>query len=180
VQEDNGHADSVPLTLEIPKDDPLFDMKVGMISKPLQQLKDKTFNVVANLTDESFEDLIGFARYIVAQEKDDVKFHMTTIESVKSGKGEKGILPKISKENEAAAWRFIIRVVDRALRKFPTSLMEDEKILRKDKSERKLSKNVRHCIMYRKSEKVILHFLKDCAKRVEHLLTIKTYDLAKK
>ena len=58
--------------------------------------------------------------------------------------------------------------------------MEDEKILKKDKLERKLGKNVCHCIMYRKSEKVILHFLKDCARRVEHFLTIESYDLAKK
>jgi len=63
-------------------------MKVGMISKALENLTEKEFKVVANLSDESFEDFIGFARYVVAKEEDDVKLQMTTLESVKSGKGE--------------------------------------------------------------------------------------------
>ena len=151
-----------------------------MISGTLLKTNKKTFNVVANLVDEATENMIGFARYCVAREEDSVDVYMTTVESVKSGRGPQGILPKISKENEAAAWRFINRLADRALKKYPTTLIEDVQLLNQDKGETKLTPNIRHCIMFRKTEKVILHFLKDCAKRAEYIMKLKSYEAAKK
>ena len=68
-----------------------------MISGPITQTKKKTFNVVANLLDEATEDMIGFAGYVVSKPEDSAEIYMTTKESVKSGKGPEGILPKISK-----------------------------------------------------------------------------------
>ena len=81
----------------------------------------------------------------------------------------KGHLLKISKENEKAAWVLIDGVCDILLSKYKTTLDEDTEILKKDEVEGNpygsaaLGFNKRNCVLYRRGEKVILHFLKDCA-----------------
>ena len=89
-----------------------------------------------------------------------------------------GHLPAISLENEIAAWRYINKAADQALAKYSTLLEEDLEILEKDANEEdedaKLTKNQKNCVLFRKSEKVILHFLKDCAKRVSQFVIMPT------
>ena len=81
-----------------------------------------------------------------------------------------GYLPCISKDNEAAAWRYIDKVCDEALAKYPTTLEQDVEIIEKDAEERKLSVNKRNCVLYRMTEKYVLHYLKDCANIVEQIV----------
>jgi hypothetical protein len=57
---------------------------------------------------------------------------------------------------------------------------EDEKILAQDDQDgNKLGFNKRNCVLYRKGEKVILHFLKDCASRVKKLMKMSSKDAKK-
>ena len=77
-----------------------------------------------------------------------------------------------SKQNEMAAWKHIKKLAEEALKRYPTTLDEDLEILARDSNERTLSNNIRNCIIYRKSEKAILHFLKECAAKAENLMKI--------
>jgi len=70
-----------------------------------------------------------------------------------------GYLPVISKENELAVWDYISSFAATSLNRYPTTLEEDIKILEKDTKENHLGVNERNCVLYRKSEKVALHFL---------------------
>ena len=87
----------------------------------------------------------------------------------------KGYLPGITRENERDAWRHINEVVDEALSRYDTTMEEDDLQLAADDKRLEgelLSVNNRNCILYRKSEKAILHFLKECAKRVDKIITM--------
>ena len=67
-------------------------------------------------------------------------------------------------------WRHIDKVCDEALKRYPTTLEEDIELLRRDQENAgALSYNKRNCILYRKSEKEVLYFFKDCASKVEKL-----------
>jgi len=84
---------------------------------------------------------------------------------------------KISKENETAVWNLIDRVCDNALEQYKTTLDQDEEILKIDDEDGgQLGFNKRNCVLYRKGEKVILHFLKDCAQRVAKLVKMSQKD----
>ena len=90
----------------------------------------------------------------------------------------KGYLGQFSKENELRAWQYITKVIEGALSLYSTTLEEDQQILKKDQQENHLSINERNCILYRKGEKAILHYVKDCALKVEKMVKM-TKDQAK-
>ena len=75
-------------------------------------------------------------------------------------------LPPLSLQNEVSAWKRIAASADAALALYPTTLQQDTAILEIDRKENNLSESNRNCVKYRRSEKVILHFLKDCAQKV--------------
>ena len=82
----------------------------------------------------------------------------------------KGSLNKISLKNEVLVWKLIEKTVDESLAKYPTTIEEDIAILDKDEAENNaLGFQIRNCILYRKGEKVVLHFLKNCAKKAYSL-----------
>ena len=79
-----------------------------------------------------------------------------------------GYIPAFSKDNEFAAWKHIYKAADAALEKYPTTLEEDHEILSTERNEyEKLGKNKTNCVIYRYTEKIILHFLKDCALKIQ-------------
>ena len=83
----------------------------------------------------------------------------------------KGHLAKQSKENEMAVWKLIDKVCDHSLAQYSTTLDEDIKLLEEDdENDNKFEFNKRNCILFRKGEKVILHFLKDMATRVDRIM----------
>jgi len=52
------------------------------------------------------------------------------------------------------------------LEKYSTTLAKDEEIIEKDQEARgqgKMTANKRNCVLFRRSEKIILSFLKNCA-----------------
>jgi len=67
-----------------------------------------------------------------------------------------GHLPIVSKQNELAAWKLIEKFADIYMAKYPTSIEDDKWQLELDDKEKKLSINVRNCVMYRLSEKNVL------------------------
>ena len=78
-----------------------------------------------------------------------------------------GHLPMLNKANEGAAWEFIDKIADERLTKYATTIYEDLKLITEDKENNNLTVNERNCILYRKNEKIILHFLKDSAKKAK-------------
>ena len=68
-------------------------------------------------------------------------------------------------ENELAALIHIREVAQDALNKYPTTIEEDDKILKKDEKLNRLG-YLKTCILFRKSEKFALKFLIDCSRKV--------------
>ena len=76
----------------------------------------------------------------------------------------KGYLPGMNRENERDAWRHITEVADAALSRYDGTMEDDDLHLAADDKRlggELLSVNNKNCILYRKSEKAILHFLKE-------------------
>ena len=67
-------------------------------------------------------------------------------------------------------------MADERLSKYPTSLHEDNMLLEQNAKFFNLSLNERNCIEYRKSEKIILHFLKDVCYKVRELVKLNAYE----
>jgi len=60
-------------------------------------------------------------------------------------------------------WNSITNIIDIHLKQYPTTIEEDVSILEKDSKDHALEFNHRNCVMYRKGEKVILNYFKECA-----------------
>ena len=83
-----------------------------------------------------------------------------------------GHLAEVSKSNELAAWDVIVKACDLVLSNYPTTLHEDIAILQQDDKDGALGFNKRNCILFRKGEKVVLHFFKHQATKVKKLLSM--------
>ena len=83
-----------------------------------------------------------------------------------------GRLEPISIDNELAAWNVIDKTCDKGLRRFSTTLQQDTQILKQDDEEHTLSFNKRNCILFRKGEKEIFHFYKECNVKINKLLNM--------
>jgi hypothetical protein len=77
----------------------------------------------------------------------------------------KGVLPRVNLSNEIQAWGLIKEMAELSMTKYPNGLEEDIELLKNDK----LTFNEKNCIQYRKGEKEILHYLIDCAGKVNQL-----------
>ena len=71
----------------------------------------------------------------------------------------------INIENETKVWLRIAKLATESLKKYDTTLQEDNEILEKDDKEKTLTYNERNCILYRQGEKIILDFLLTCSDR---------------
>ena len=69
-------------------------------------------------------------------------------------------------------WKFINKMADEALAKYPTTLDQDVEILQKEDKEPFLGFNKRNCVVIRSQEKEILLFLKWCAEKVDYFSTM--------
>lgn len=99
------------------------------------------------------QDFIGYARFVVINSEQLLHYAMkekdNTAEEAKR-RCFSGFFKKISKENEAGAWRHISKVADEALAKYPTTLEEDQAILSAEAGAGgKLNENKQNCIMFR-------------------------------
>jgi len=81
-------------------------------------------------------------------------------------------MPLYDKENELQAWNKIKEVALEALTKYPNTVEEDKEILEKDDMDHHLGFNNRNCILYRKAEKDILHYLIFCADKAAELVKL--------
>ena len=84
------------------------------------------------------------------------------------------LLQPISLQNELDAWIRIENIVKAALSLYPTSVEEDMNILERESQHDSLPQSLKNCIVYRRSEKAILDFLQDCAKKVQILSRMNT------
>lgn len=66
---------------------------------------------------------------------------------------------KITKRLEAAVWNFVYKVCKNALKAYPTTLEEDNELIKIDDIKRKLSQAERNSILYRIGEKRIFEWL---------------------
>ena len=104
----------------------------------------KKFKVRPDLQDSITDQFVSFSRFIVLQPED--------VQKIRFG----GYVTKISRENESAAWKHINNLAQTTLKKYPTSIQEDNMILKRNEQNPTLTTNQKNCILYRKSEKVVL------------------------
>ena len=89
----------------------------------------QTFEVVSDTKDERFKLFMGFARFIVSKDDDPevlkAKKNMKLADDGMTGQ----MNDAISKENELATWWYIGTIIDTHLDQYPTTLIEDQKLI---------------------------------------------------
>jgi histone-lysine N-methyltransferase SETD3 len=88
-------------------------------------------------------------------------------------------IPPIDVETEMRVWQKVAKITDLALKKYPTTLIEDMKLLASDDHTPCLSSNARNCIMFRMGEKQILNSLSLASERFLHLLSLNSVAVRK-
>jgi hypothetical protein len=80
---------------------------------------------------------------------------------------ERIVVPPIDLETELNAWKFTLDYAQKALKKYPTTMKEDEEILAKvDSGKMELSYNKSNCLKLRIGEKRILHYIVETSEAI--------------
>ena len=183
VYEDNKH-DETRVELTLTEDCIGYDKKATLLP-PF--LRSQFFNIKADLSSRVMEKFIGFVRLIVADpgkhpgELKEIhrasqralllseQEYEATMKRFYSGTKDQlsksffnGYLQSISKRNELATWDYIDKFCLARLKEYKTTIEQDNKLLY-DKTGKKLQSNQRNCILYRRSEKMILKSLREYA-----------------
>jgi len=83
-------------------------------------------------------------------------------------------------KNEVDAWNHIDKVCDQYLAAYDTTIEEDTKILTEDDANgNQLGFNKRNCVLYRKSEKGVLLWMKDVVVKVRAFAKMTSKDVKK-
>lgn len=77
--------------------------------------------------------------------------------------------PYITYELESKTWTHFKNILEEQLKEYPTTLLQDRKILEEPNS---LSVNVTNCILLRKGEKEILHYFLKIAQRMSRIFSM--------
>ena len=179
--DENVENDVVLLSLELDRDSGLYTEKYEMLAKDWHA---QSFYARLNLQDHNVESMLKFARFSAFdKEHGDVSVLERAKEEAEQDPEQQntfhGYLPVTSKENELAAWAFIEKCADDQMSKYRDTIEDDDFILDEDDKAHKLSYNIRNCIMYRRSEKIILKFLKDYSIKLRSLLEMRKSDALK-
>lgn len=80
------------------------------------------------------------------------------------------MVPPLDLETELNAWKLTLDYAQKALKKYPTTMKEDEEILAKVESGKmELSYNKSNCLKLRIGEKRILHFIVETSEAIIEL-----------
>lgn len=135
---DHNPHNLASVTARVSPRDPLADRKLARLGRP-----SITIEVPARLDDRSSQDVIAFLRVAVANERE-----LASVEE----RGLDGGAKAIGARNEIAALGALAEAAGEALSLFPTSIEEDDAILRK----KKLDPRARLCVVVRRGEKRVL------------------------
>lgn len=118
-----------------------------------------------NLSNSALVNFLKAARWVVFDDQDASVLYVNS----KDPKFNDGVgLEKYNIENEVKAWALIKETCEAALKRYPTTLLEDIELLRNGDN---LSFNQKMCITFRRGEKEILKFLIECADGAKFLST---------
>jgi len=157
--EENEDNEAV-FTLDIPEADPLYHNKLALLGRNTSGVS-REFQVPANPRDSKFKEMISFARFAVANEKEMQRFpssYSFVLEDIDA----------ISIRNEIDALRMIKESAQKTLEAFETTVEEDARLLQ----DPTLTMNIRNCILMRKGEKEVALFFKMLAEQCQPLLNM--------
>ena len=119
--------DEVKFNLKMVLGDPFFTHKLSFVED-----LDQNFNLISNLNHHTVKKFIGFCRFIQLNRKEVSNVYSIDFKNklLKQKKFElwwlnNGHLPYISIQNETSTWIYILKLIGKALNKYPTTLKED-------------------------------------------------------
>ena len=158
---ENNDANEVPIKIQLDEGDELYTAKQKLInySDP------KTIRVSEDLAEKNMMDFFSYLRFAEFRGDPMVLYKCQFQQSSRKKSDEdedyyetyKGTnVPPLSIENETDVLQRIQKLAESQLKKYPTTLEEDQKILETNKS---LDFNQRNCVLMRSGEKSVLKFL---------------------
>jgi len=144
---DQNEDNQVVFTLEIPAGDPQFKAKLRFLGGHSQSARRK-FQIPVDYKEKITREAFSFVRFAHAKDKELLTLSSTYAVNVKE-------LEPISLRNEMDTLQAFAEEAKRVLGTFDCSL-EDDNILLADPL-KKLSMNIRNCILMRRGEKEVLH-----------------------
>ncbi len=152
VEKNDGNE--FPFTVAIEETDALFPTKKNLLQN--ENMK-KTFRVQENFSEQPVIDFFSLLRFKVFNEDMNELFNIIVTNKNRNededSKPTFHTIPPISIKNELKVLEYIEKLSSECLNKYPTTLEEDEKMLKEEPS--KLTNNQRNCILMRMGEKEV-------------------------
>jgi hypothetical protein len=146
------------------------ELKRDLIKKEAHK---QTFLVTQDHTYKENSRLLAFLRFVVYENSQcdfDPKVSEIRKKDILQKSSTQGYMEPISKRNELAVWDILTTKFEALINRFPTTLQEDEQLLKRDEKDGKLTINEKNCISMRMKEKQICNFFLNTAKRSQKVL----------
>ena len=159
------------MKIEILEEDSLLDEKLDMLGRENTL---QPFRLLKLFEDKTLEELLATVRFVLAGEEE-----LETLNDYfkETGGGVRvTATPYITYELESKTWTHFKNILEEQLKEYPTTLLQDRKILEEPNS---LSVNVTNCILLRKGEKEILHYFLKIAQRMSRIFSMSRLDFIK-
>jgi len=164
---DDNEDNEVVIRLQLPKNDPHFQMKLRMLGGRETSAK-REFQIPANYKEKKTKELFSFMRFVHA--KDSELLLLSSSDGFKLDEIE-----PISIPNEIKALTDISDACKVVVKSFDTTLEHDIKLLASN--ELPLYSNLRNCVVMRRGEKEVLHWFIELAEKALPLLAMNWRDL---
>lgn len=180
----NNDGNEFPFKLMLETSDPRWKEKNDLLGSALAK---RTYRVMADLQEENTIKCFSYLRFLEfdgdmilmfeAKQKAREDRNSDSEEPNSSWRAEN--IGVISLHNERKMLQHLRKLSIEALKKYPSSLQEDVRLLAEDDEKQTLSFNERNCVLFRQGEKEILHWFIEFVDFITSLMTLKFKDAKK-
>ena len=161
---ENNDMGEYPLTIVFNNEYPLYNMKKKLFKNKYDYVR--TFNLNSNFQDSQILELISYLRFLLYDGNFNDLFKK--IFSNKNPLNEEYSLNYyffyyINKENEIKVLTHLKFLCEQALGKYPTTILQDQKLYKENKNKKDFNFNYRNCLLLLISEKnILIYYIQFC------------------
>ena len=179
---ENNDMGEYPLTIFFNSEYPLFSIKKKLFKNEYDFIK--TFNLNNKFQESQILELISYLRFLLYD--GNINDLVNKIVSTKSMLNEETAINyyffyPINKKLEIKVLKHLKSLCEQALAKYPTTIIQDQKIYKENKNKKDFDFNYRNCLLLLISEKnVLMYYIRFCEYCLKLLKSKKKIDIISK
>ena len=179
---ENNDMGEYPLTIFFNSEYPLFSIKKKLFKNEYDFIK--TFNLNNKFQESQILELISYLRFLLYD--GNINDLVNKIISTKSMLNEETAINyyffyPINKKLEIKVLKHLKSLCEQALAKYPTTIIQDQKIYKENKNKKDFDFNYRNCLLLLISEKnVLMYYIRFCEYCLKLLKSKKKIDIISK